>query len=75
MGHGSGCLLGTEPTSDGVIAWRRERLLAAGFDSARAAALAANRAVDLHALLELIDRGCPPHLAARILAPIEEEGR
>lgn len=58
-----------------MIAWRRERLLAAGFDNARAATLAANRAVDLHALLELVDRGCPPDLAARILAPIEEERR
>jgi hypothetical protein len=27
--------------------------------------------VDIHALLELVDRGCPPHLAARILAPLD----
>ena len=26
--------------------------------------------MDLHALLELVDRGCPPRLAVRILAPI-----
>jgi hypothetical protein len=24
-------------------------------------------------LLELVDRGCPPHLATRILAPLEQE--
>ena len=30
-------------------------------------ALAAEREVDLHALLDLVDRGCPPHLAARIM--------
>jgi hypothetical protein len=35
--------------------------------------LAASRAIDLHALLELVDRGCPPTLAVRILAPIDDE--
>jgi hypothetical protein len=33
--------------------------------------LANDCAIDLHALLELINRGCPPELAARILAPID----
>jgi hypothetical protein len=28
---------------------------------------------DLHALLELADRGCPAELSARILAPLEAE--
>jgi hypothetical protein len=32
--------------------------------------LAATPDIDLHALLELVDRGCPPALAARILAPL-----
>ena len=27
--------------------------------------------VDLHELLVLVDRGCPPELAARILAPLD----
>jgi hypothetical protein len=27
--------------------------------------------VDLHDLLNLIDRGCPPPLAARILTPLD----
>jgi hypothetical protein len=31
--------------------------------------------VDLHALIELVERGCPPVLAARILAPLEHERR
>jgi hypothetical protein len=35
--------------------------------------LAADGDVDLHDLLNLIDRGCPPHLAARILAPLDRE--
>jgi hypothetical protein len=56
-----------------VVAWRRQRLFGAGFDPSTAEALARNPAVDLHALLDLADRGCPPGLAARILAPLEEQ--
>ena len=55
-----------------MSAWRTERLLAAGFERELAARLAANRAFDLHAVLELVDRGLPPPLAARIAAPLEE---
>ena len=62
------------PDSD-VVEWRRRRLRAAGFAPATAAAFAVNCAADLHALLELVDRGCPPHLAARILAPLDGERR
>jgi hypothetical protein len=61
---------------DGIARWRRDRLIAAGFAPGLAADLARERyvdlRVDLHALLELIDRGCPPELAARILAPLDE---
>jgi hypothetical protein len=59
---------GTSPTA----AWRRERLLAAGFHPALAAELLRGRDVDLHALLGLVDRGCPPELAARIMAPLDD---
>jgi hypothetical protein len=51
--------------------WRRRRLIAAGFDAQLACELAADDAVDLHELLVLLDLGCPPALAARILAPID----
>jgi|GEM_PF-2830976 len=52
--------------------WRRRRLLAAGLDEQLAEQLADDDAgVDLHELLVLLDRGCPPTLAARILAPLE----
>jgi hypothetical protein len=51
--------------------WRRRRLAAAGFEPRVAAELAAEPAVDLHELLVLVDRGCPPTLAARILAPLD----
>ena len=57
----------------GIVNWRRRRLERAGYDSALAAGLASDRRSDLHALLELIDRGCPPELAARILAPLGDE--
>jgi hypothetical protein len=53
--------------------WRRTRMLRAGFKHAVAKKLAADRRFDLHAALELVDRGCPPDLAARILAPIDGE--
>ena len=52
--------------------WRRRRLAAAGFESDLAAELAAEPAIDLHELLVLIDCGCPPVLAARILAPLQD---
>ena len=54
-----------------VVAWRARRLRASGFDRAKAADLAADLRMDLHALLELVERGCPPALAARILAPLD----
>jgi len=57
---------------DPVRAWRRERLVAAGFAPEDARRLAADARHDLHALLELVDRGCPPVLAERILAPLED---
>jgi diacylglycerol kinase family enzyme len=38
-----------------------------------AATLAVDREIDLHALLKLVDRGCPPELAVRILAPLDAE--
>ncbi|HEX8855029.1 MAG TPA: hypothetical protein VF752_05460 [Thermoleophilaceae bacterium] len=59
-----------EPPSP-VIDWRRDRLMSAGFSPELAAWLAGDCGIDLHAVLELTDRGCPPELAARILAPLD----
>ena len=56
-----------------LIQWRQRTLASAGFDQALATRLAGERAVDLHALLELVDSGCPPPLAARILSPLQAE--
>lgn len=57
------------PPAD-VVDWRRCRLIEAGFPLPLAAVLARSRDVDIHELLQLVDRGCPPELAARILAPL-----
>ncbi len=54
-----------------VVEWRRCRLREAGFPATLARDLARRR-VDLHALLELVDAGCPPELAARILGPLDD---
>jgi hypothetical protein len=53
-----------------VEVWRRTILRQAGFDAILALRLAEDGAIDLHDLLRLVDRGCPPELAARILAPL-----
>ena len=47
--------------------WRLEMLAQAGYEPAAAAELAARLDVDLHQALDLLERGCPPELAARIL--------
>jgi hypothetical protein len=56
--------------SHDVILWRHARLVDAGFEADLAWELAGDGGYDLHELLGLIDSGCPPELAARILAPI-----
>jgi hypothetical protein len=58
-----------------VVAWRRGRLAAAGFPAGLARALAGDRRIDLHALIELTERGCPPETAARILMPLDSPRR
>jgi hypothetical protein len=58
-----------------TLPWRRSRLRRAGFDAQLAAEVAADLRYDLHAILELTQRGCPPHLAVRILAPVTDAPR
>ena len=55
-----------------LFSWRRRQLVDAGFPRGLAARLAHESAYDLHALIELVERGCPPALAVRILAPMDE---
>jgi hypothetical protein len=57
------------PLPPDVAGWRRSVLERAGFAPSLATALAEDARIDLHDLLNLVDRGCPAELAARILRP------
>ena len=56
-----------------VVAWRCEQLAQAGFPQPLAARLAEDSRYDLHALIGLVERGCRPEVAIRIVAPLEGE--
>ena len=56
-----------------VVRWRRERLTESGFPLRVASRLAEDARYDLHALIELVERGCRPELAVRIVAPLDDE--
>ena len=63
------------PASDAraqLVAWRRDQLAASGFPLPLAARVARDTRCDVHTLIELVERGCPPDLAARIAAPLDE---
>jgi hypothetical protein len=66
--------MSTETDID-VAGWRARRLESAGFEHALAEDLAERCGYDLHALIELVERGCPPELAVRILAPLPGDER
>jgi hypothetical protein len=58
---------------DEVVRWRREQLAEAGFSLPLAARVANDARYDLHAMIELVERGCPTELAARIVAPLDQK--
>lgn len=47
--------------------WRADELQRAGYPRTAAVELAARPDVDLHGAVELLERGCEPELALRIL--------
>jgi hypothetical protein len=47
--------------------WRLEALERAGYPPADAVELAVRHDVDLHRAVQLVQQGCPPELALRIL--------
>jgi hypothetical protein len=61
-----------EPDFNDVVSWRREQLVRSGFARRVALQLAADERYDLHTLLELVNGGCTPELAVRIVAPLDE---
>jgi hypothetical protein len=65
-------LASLQPDGTEVNRWRREQLLLAGFPPALATRLAQDSRYDLHRLIELVEQGCSPALAVRILAPLGE---
>lgn len=50
-----------------VIRWRVEQLAKVGYSWPAAMVIAANTQVDLHLAVELVERGCRPEVAVRIL--------
>lgn len=62
-----------KPGVDEVVSWRRDQLAQVGFSLPLAATIANDPHYDLHALIELVERGCSPKVAVRILAPLEAE--
>lgn len=56
-----------------VVSWRRAELIHCGFPRALAARVARDERYDLHQLVELMEQGCSPALAVRILSPLEKQ--
>ena len=63
--------MSTEREQDEVFAWRRSQLVRSGFPPRLAERVARDGHYDLHRLIELVEHGCTPDLALRILAPLE----
>jgi hypothetical protein len=56
-----------ETESERVERWRTDELLRVGYEYETAILMAADLEVDLHRAIDLVERGCPPGTAARIL--------
>jgi hypothetical protein len=50
-----------------VERWRATELERAGYSAEAAARLASRHDVDLHRAVQLVENGCPPELALKIL--------
>jgi hypothetical protein len=55
------------------VNWRQLELEQHGFPQLLAARIARDPRYDLRQLIALVDEGCPPTLAVRILSPLEEK--
>jgi hypothetical protein len=55
-----------------VVQWRWAQLIEVGLPRSLAARVARDERYDLHDLIELVNHGCAPVLAVRILEPIED---
>src|SRR5881398_3272868 len=62
--------------ADEIRRWRREQLTRSGFEPWLAGELAGDARLDLHALIELVERGCPaPRAPGSSVAGLDEESR
>jgi len=60
-------LASREGEEERVLAWRESALVRAGYTAKDAFELACRPDIDLHTAIDLLDRGCPPATALRIL--------
>ena len=60
-----------EPAGVDVSRWRRDQLFLSGFSLPLATRIARDPGYALHRLIQLVEQGCPPELAVRVLAPLE----
>ena len=61
------------PVLETVVQWRQDQLLEAGLPSSLACRVARDERYDLHELIQLVEHGCAPELAVRILKPTEPD--
>ena len=59
--------LGDQTEIERIERWRTEELERAGFEPRQAGRIAVRHDVDLHAATDLLERGCSPELALKIL--------
>jgi len=50
-----------------IVRWRERQLTGVGFALLPARVLAVRRDVDLHAVVDMVNRGCPPHVAMEVV--------
>jgi hypothetical protein len=56
-----------EAEAELILRWRFDELVRAGYDVGSALLLASHVEIDLHHASALVQRGCPPETALRIL--------
>lgn len=57
--------------TEDVVEWRRVELLENGFPPELAERVAGDRRYDLQELIKLVEDGCSPALAVRIVSPLD----
>jgi hypothetical protein len=60
-----------QPDDRALENWRRLELVQRGFPESLAGRVARDERYDLHQLIELVEQGCSPALAVRILSPLD----